>query len=439
MNRGIDLVREQLELRGDEELYLGSASPICIYSVPLEDRTRYLPDGERQDIGDEKQGCVSRGYCNIAETKFTYAYQNNLITPENKLWLETNGYVVDGKIAFSDAYIEILSGTTKQGNSLKAPAHAIHTYGLVPKKLLPQLKKWDDHYNPKRITPTLKTLGEEFARRFHIRYSQVRTNDFEDLLKTDMANIAVAAWPTPINGEYPRNTSLSMNHAVMAYGLPKTYIFDNYEEQKGDFIKKLASDFLIYEYGYRIYVSKETTGEQRSVLAQVFNALFSLNLLSYFEAFFNEWEKPTPKPVAPPPPPPEDRTEKLRKVAIKYIGTDASPQDQAPDYLGCAESVSRILRDTLGTFPIFLATKDLHPYMLSDLRFKLVQTPRPGTIIISPTEGSRTGHVGIFNKDNTIMSNTSKTGRWEANYTLPQWKAAFETNKKLSTYYYELT
>lgn len=435
MNRGIDLVREQLELRGDEELYLGAASPVCLYSIPLEERTNHLPKGERQDIGDDKQGCVSRGYCNIAETKFTYAYRNNLIKPENKLWLEENGYVVDGRIEFSDAYIEILSGTTKQGNSLKAPAHAIHEYGLVPKKLLPQLRDWDEHYNTKRITPKIKALGEEFARRFQQRYSQVRTNDFDTLLTTDLVNIAVAAWPAPINGEYPRNTNLSMNHAVMAYGLPKTYIFDNYEEEPGDYIKKLASDYVIYEYGYRLYVSKETTGEQRGVLTQVLEVLAKFNLFAYFDGFFTEWEKPTPKPVTPP----EDRTEKLRQVALKYIGTDASPQDQAPDFLGCAESLSRILRDTLGTFPIFLATKDLHPYLLSDLRFKLVDTPRPGTIIISPTEGSRTGHCGVMNKDNTIMSNTSKTGKWEANYSLAQWKKAFEKDKKLSTYYYELT
>ena len=82
--------------------------------------------------------------------------------------------------------------------------------------------------------------------------------------------------------------------------------------------------------------------------------------------------------------------EHLFATACKYIGTDASPNDVAPDEYGCAESVSDIfnkafdeeLGGDVSTYRMWRAIKD-------DPRFTLVDDPEAGDIIISPT-GYRT-------------------------------------------------
>ena len=256
-NHGLDLAREETELRGDEHVF-GASSTVCLFSVPEKDREFYLPIGELQNIGEEKSGCVSRAYVNILETKFNYALAKGLIKPENKKWLEDNGYLENGKITFSDAFIEILSNTTKAGNSMKAPVDTIYRNGLVPKKMLPQLESFEGHYNPARITHEHKVLGQEFLKRFKLNYEQVFTADMASLLKHDSAAAAVYAWPFPENGEYPRKPEFPFNHCVMAYALPKTYIFDNYiDSSDGDFIKKLKEDYDFYDYAYRVYVSAQ--------------------------------------------------------------------------------------------------------------------------------------------------------------------------------------
>lgn len=287
-NYGVDISREEQELKGDEWVF-GAASPVCAFSVPLSVRKNYLPEGERQNIGEEKMGCVSRGYINILETKFQYALRTSIISEEGKEWLFENGYITSTGLAFSDAFIEILSGTTRQGNSMKAPADAIRKFGLIPKVILPQLESWDDHHNPDRITPDMLKLGQEFLKRFPIGYEQVPLDSLENVLHTDMVNLAGHAWPKPIEGEYPR-TEGRINHAFMGYDLPMTYIMDNYLDEGvvDDWIKKLAKDFVFYKYGYRVFVIEENViGEEVSETKQTWREA----LLAFFRKLLCILEK----------------------------------------------------------------------------------------------------------------------------------------------------
>lgn len=256
MNTGLDLEKEKQNVDGTEWQF-GSLSPTCLFAVPPEERETYLPKGELQNIGEEKSGCVSRAYVNALEMKFTYAYHKGLIKPENKKWLEDNGYVVDGKIVFADANIEILSGTTRNGNSLKAPIDTLRKVGLVPKHLLPQLETWDAHYSRDRITPGITKLGEEFVRRFTINYEQVQVTHLKELLEKDVLALAGYAWARPVDGEYSADPSLSFNHCFLGFGLPLLYVFDNYQESEGDFIKKLVASYPLYIDGYRAYISAQ--------------------------------------------------------------------------------------------------------------------------------------------------------------------------------------
>jgi len=132
----------------------------------------------------------------------------------------------------------------------------------------------------------------------------------------------------------------------------------------------------------------------------------------------------------------------LYAVAVSYLGRDASPSDIAPDELGCAESVSVIIRDVLPDFPIITGTWTLNERLKSDPRFKAVTVPMPGTIIISPTGTSSSkkvpnGHVGILGGGDTIMSNDSNDGYWKENYNLATWSKRW-SNEGYKTFMYQI-
>lgn len=260
-NYGLDLTREKAEQDGTEWIF-GDASKPCIAQIPVGERGKYLPKGEVQQGKEDTMDCATRAPINKLETKFNFLFAKQLISKENEKWLRDNGYVIDvaGNISveFSDAFIAILSGTTENGNSLKAPLQAIHTFGLVPKKLLPleSWMTWKDYHNPQRITPELKDLGRQFKERFPIFYEQVKEKDYKKELEKDILDVASYAWPDPKNGIYPR-VDATPNHAYIIFDFPKWQAFDNYiDVADRDFIKNLAPDYDFLDYGYRIYIEE---------------------------------------------------------------------------------------------------------------------------------------------------------------------------------------
>lgn len=122
------------------------------------------------------------------------------------------------------------------------------------------------------------------------------------------------------------------------------------------------------------------------------------------------------------------------KVALGYLGKDASPNDIAPDEYGCAESVNDIHQAAFGTqiggdvstYRLYAALKD------QPVLFEEIDQPLSGDICISPT-GYQTGknppfkngHVGIVGENGVIMSNDSGTGKFMQNYSLATWRARY--------------
>jgi hypothetical protein len=258
INNGLNLDLER-QHQSDEDWVFGAASPTCIALIPEGDREKYLPVGEVQKGKEDTMDCATRGPINILEAKFSYLYTRRSLSDSNIKWLYENGYTTDdGYVRFSDAFIAIKSGTTHSGNSLKAPLQAIHDNGLIPKSMLP-LEPWmtfDDYHNPNRITPKMVALAEEFKRRFLINYDRVQEELVPVVYEEDMVILAGYAWPDAVNGEYPR-TDRTMNHVFVGIRNPTHYIFDNYiDPVDGDFVKKLASDYKLFQYGYRTFITE---------------------------------------------------------------------------------------------------------------------------------------------------------------------------------------
>lgn len=128
-------------------------------------------------------------------------------------------------------------------------------------------------------------------------------------------------------------------------------------------------------------------------------------------------------------------------AAESWLGTDASPDDIAPDELGCAESVSNIINKVVN-FPLTVSTRTLYKYLANDDRFvKLTGTPKRGAIVISPTgsgNGTVVGHCGIVGDDGSIMANDSNTGEWRYYYTTRTWRERWADKGGMPVYYFGL-
>lgn len=123
----------------------------------------------------------------------------------------------------------------------------------------------------------------------------------------------------------------------------------------------------------------------------------------------------------------QSNREKLYQTAFGCIGTDASPNDVAPDELGCAETVNAIHKKTFGhEIGGSVSTYLLYQALRSSTEFIKVDAPLRGDIVISPTGygsgGLSNGHVGIVADSGMIMSNDSRTGLFSLNYTLDSWR-----------------
>ena len=262
-NFGLNLTKEKAE-QSNADWKFGSI-PSCLAFIPEEQRFDYLPKGELQKGVEDFMDCASRGPLNILETKFTYLIRNKKLSFQNEMWLKEMGYTTNNGVEFSDAFVAINSGTTREGNSLKAPLEAIRKQGLIPKSLLPAKldMTWEVYHNPERITSFMQKLGMEFTQRFYINYEKVYEKDYTKLLRQDMLDVAGFAWPEPIDEEYPR-VDMTPNHCFVAIKNAAYFIFDNYIDQTdGDWIKKLASDYSLLSYGYRLSINQKAITPQK--------------------------------------------------------------------------------------------------------------------------------------------------------------------------------
>ncbi len=426
-NHGLNLELEKLHA-SPEDWHFGAMSGACITDIPEGERERYLPRGERQDIGEEKMDCATRSPLNELELKFNWLLKNKKLLPENEQWFRDNGYITENSFEFSDVFIAILSGTTRQGNSLKAPLQAIHEYGLIPKSKLPQLHGFDENYDPKRVTGSLKALGEQFKSRFKINYEKVDEVHYKQLLKEDMLGTAGYAWPQPVNGEYPKS-DLSPNHAFLIYK-NQYYAFDNYEESSGDYIKKLAPDYDCLGYGYRVYITAQYLPSSKSWIADIISNLW--------QAFFPLKEKVDQiAPLQPKEPIMETNAQKFYQACVDALDTDPSTPDAVQDELGCADTMSTLIKRVFPDFPHILSTADLFQKMKQDKRFSATLTPKKGCIIISPRTATKNGHVGYFITDERIASNISfgpNKGKFMGGYSWNSWINEFRDNRSLKIY-----
>ena len=253
INYGINWDLELASRTEKDWEHMVGVSASSTVSIPMDEREQHLPKGERQNIGQEKMDCASRAPNNWEEATIDYLLEKDKLPLSVSKFLETNHFLEDGRPVLSDSFLSTNAKTTRQGNSLKAPLEARRLKGLVAKSMLPQGSTFEEHHDPKRITTTLENIGKQYAQIFAFNYDRVYEVDFPVVLKKDMIVTAGYAWDSPKDGKYQR-VEYTPNHAFLTWR-PKFYVFDNYEESDGDFIKDLAEDYNFMDYGYRPYLA----------------------------------------------------------------------------------------------------------------------------------------------------------------------------------------
>jgi hypothetical protein len=134
-------------------------------------------------------------------------------------------------------------------------------------------------------------------------------------------------------------------------------------------------------------------------------------------------------------------SEKLYKEACLWIGKDASPLDKAPDDLGCAETINYIHKQAFSSYiGGGVSTTKLFFALDTDNTFTRVMKPIRGDIIICPTGYGNgevsNGHTGIIGDNGLIMSNNSKTGKFDIHLTLADWRLRYQIKGGYPTYYF---
>ena len=134
------------------------------------------------------------------------------------------------------------------------------------------------------------------------------------------------------------------------------------------------------------------------------------------------------------------------QMARTFLGRDASPSDEAPDELGCVDTVEEIYQALFGVYIAghkTLSTTVLYKKLNASPLWERTATPEEGSIIISPsgysTKGYTHGHVGIVGENNIIMSNSSfppNKGMFLENFTVDSWKRYYRAALGFPVYYF---
>jgi len=133
------------------------------------------------------------------------------------------------------------------------------------------------------------------------------------------------------------------------------------------------------------------------------------------------------------------RSTQLAVVAQIIKGADIS--FYVDNDLGCAETVSRLIREVLPGFPIITGTWVLDDTLKRDKRFVKVTSPEDGCVVVAPTGTGngklKHGHTGICRKGR-VLSNNSYTGKLDAHYSYLTFTARYKGVGGFIINYYKL-
>lgn len=346
----------------------------------------YLPKFERQvtEARQETSGCTVFGALSQIETL------------HKRLYNEEPNY--SERFTYLNVPVDPSRGTDPQ-----ATYETIRKHGLIDEHYLPMTDTLAEYLDASAITGSHRAKGQNWLLKYDFFHEWLWTRRPEnyieilrEALKTSPIGVSVSAWNYQ-NGEYVSFGDVN-NHYCLLYKIDEDghpWVFDTYDNNK----KKLSKDHNIRR-AKRIWLNKRTKPAMRRHIKI---------LTSIVKMLTNK--------------------QTLLDVCTAHLGTDASPNDLAPDELGCAETVTTLLKKIYPDTPIITGTFSLWMYLNNPRNgYERVTVPTPETIVVSPTgtgNPGTIGHAGIFMEDMTIASNDSRTGKFMKNYDFDTWSRRY--------------
>lgn len=135
-----------------------------------------------------------------------------------------------------------------------------------------------------------------------------------------------------------------------------------------------------------------------------------------------------------------DKRERLFAYASTQIGVKKSGIRASID-VGCVEAFINVFMECFNVFlSPTLSTTVLNRELNSSIRFKKIgiMEVKRGDIIISPTNGKQIGHVGIMGDRGVVMSNNSRTGKWDTHLDIGKWYVRYDKEYGLPVNFYRI-
>ena len=359
------------------------------------DWTPYLPKYEPQAENYETQGCT------------VWGSQNQIEIFEKRIYKREPNY--------SERFTyNLVPVDPNRGADPKDTYQTIRKCGLVDNDLLRVPNTLEQFLDKDKITGSLLAKGQHWLTQHEFMYEWLWTSRpqnalemMKEALQWSPLGVSVTAWMMDNNGKYA-DFNRPNNHWCVCYKIDGEgiHVFDSYDHST----KVLALDHNIKRV-MRIYVNKKTRYAMKKHISLLKTILEMLML-----------KQPT-----------------FADICEQALGTDASPNDLAPDELGCAETVTTLMKKVWPETQIITGTWTLWDYLAHSTSFERVTVPTPGCIIICPTVPGKPfpGHAGVFMNDMTIASNDSKTGKFIKNYDLDTWMARYVGKGGYTVYLYK--
>lgn len=383
----------------DEYLFGAAKMPLIQY-LESGDWRPFLPKYEPQAEDYETWGCTVWGTQNAMEIFYKMLYQ-----------IEPN---------YSERFNYITAGVKRGGTNPHTVCEDIRRNGVIEHYLLPVPRTFAEFQTPKPMTGSLLARGQHWLTTHDFMHEWVyetKPANYIELLraalKTSPLGVSVSAW-NKVGDTYVSYGDVNNHWCVLVHideeGYP--WVFDTYNHS----LKKLSKDHNIRR-AKRIFINKidrKGSLRHRDVLTGILEKLFMQKT--------------------------------LLEIAESYLGTDASPNDAAPDELSCADTISSILSKKYKNVPTIVSTIKLDEWLprngwtLIDL-----SDARPEDVIVSPTQGTKVGHTGIFLRNGMIASTDSglvrkeNKGKFMQNYTLATWLKRYRDTLGLKVNIYRKT
>jgi len=272
----------RLEERREADLVAGTSYGLDV-KILLEtaDWGNFRPKHELQVIGSYEVGditdsssCVSFSASDILEAIFIFfirdwleasGYKGDVKNDEEiKLHLAKNinfktaylsgvglnflyvkGYIENGEPNFSDRFIAINGHTTKYGAYQADVANGIKLVGLIPEKMLPFVKGFENYHNAQDITQEMVDLATECKKYFFIDWEWVNKIDIMEKLEEAPLQATVLF----ANGDGILKPEGRENHAIMIFKANKNIsasIDDSYIQETKEYGWEYFHNLLKY-------------------------------------------------------------------------------------------------------------------------------------------------------------------------------------------------